>query len=71
MDLLEPGGRKFVELGSAPATEEEEEEEGADAAITPRDPEPESRKPGDFSISLFFSFFSSLLLLELKGKDNG
>lgn len=50
MDLLEPGGRKFVELGSAapppPAEEEEvvvvEEEVGADAAITPRDPEPKS-----------------------------
>lgn len=42
MHLLEPGGRKFVELGSgAPPVEEavvleEEEEEGADAAITPR-----------------------------------
>lgn len=57
MDLLEPGGRKFVESGSAPAPEQEEEEEGADAAITPRDPESESRKPGhsSFFISLFFS----------------
>lgn len=39
MDLLEPGGRKFVELGSASVAaageEEEEEEEGADAAIAP------------------------------------
>lgn len=33
MDLLEPGGRKFVELGSG--SPPEEEEEGADAAITP------------------------------------
>lgn len=31
MDLLEPGGRKFVELGSGSPPEEE----GADAAITP------------------------------------
>ena len=31
MDLLEPGGRKFVELGSGSLPEEE----GADAAITP------------------------------------
>lgn len=30
MDLLEPGGRKFVELGSGSPPEE-----GADAAITP------------------------------------
>lgn len=33
MDLLEPGGRKFAELGSG--SPPEEEEEGADAAITP------------------------------------
>lgn len=34
MDLLEEGGRKFVELGSG-SPPEEEEEEGADAAISP------------------------------------
>lgn len=32
MDLLVPGGRKFVELGSGSPPEEE----GADAAITPK-----------------------------------
>lgn len=37
MDLLEPGGRKLVELGSGSPPEEE----GADAAITP-EPVPKS-----------------------------
>lgn len=32
MDLLVPGGRKFVELGSGSLPDEE----GADAAITPK-----------------------------------
>lgn len=36
MDLLEPGSRKFAELGSgSPPEEEAEVVEGADAAITP------------------------------------
>lgn len=46
MHLLEPGGRKFVELGSgSPA-----EEEGADAAITPETlcRSPHLKHPGHF-----------------------
>ncbi|KAA0716082.1 hypothetical protein E1301_Tti015792 [Triplophysa tibetana] len=42
MDLLEEGGRKFVELGSG-SPPEEEEEEGADAAITPKCLSPQSK----------------------------
>lgn len=51
MDLLEPGGRKFVELGSGSPPEEE----GADAAITPETlcQSPHLKKPGHF---FFFSF---------------
>lgn len=47
MDLLEPGGRKFVELGSDSPPEEEE---GADAAITPETlyQSTHLKKPGDF-----------------------
>ena len=66
MDLLEPGGRKFVELGSAspppPLVEDEEvvvvvEEEGADAAIAPETlcqslHLTKKKKPGHFSFLL-------------------
>lgn len=47
MDLLEPGGRKFVELGSGSPPEEE----GADAAITPETwcQSPHLKEPGHFS----------------------
>lgn len=46
MDLLEPGGRKFVELGSGSPPEEE----GADAAITPETlcQSTQLEKPGHF-----------------------
>lgn len=46
MDLLEPGGRKFVELGSGSPPEEE----GADAAITPETlcQSTQLKKPGHF-----------------------
>ena len=52
MDLLEPGGRKFVELGSGSPPEEE----GADAAITP---ETLSQSP---HLKKAWSLFSSLSL---------
>lgn len=46
MHLLEPGGRKFVELGSGSPVEEE----GADAAITPETlcRSPHLKHPGHF-----------------------
>lgn len=56
MDLLEPGGRKFVELGSAaPPGEVVEEEVGADAAITP---ETLSQSPHLRNPAYFFLLYS-------------
>lgn len=51
MDLLEPGGRKFVELGSGSPPEEE----GADAAITPETlcQSPHLKKPVHFFFLLY------------------
>lgn len=51
MDLLEPGGRKFVELGSGSPPEEE----GADAAITPETlcQSAHLKKPGHFFFLLY------------------
>lgn len=58
MHLLEPGGRKLVELGSGSPPEEE----GADAAITPETlcQSPHLKHPGHFwlkppqNLSLFY-----------------
>ena len=56
MDLLVPGGRKFVELGSA-SPPEVEEEEGADAAITPETLSQKKKKPGHFLFLFFCKLF--------------
>lgn len=65
MDLLEPGGRKFVELGSGSPPEEE----GADAAITPRDPVPKSSPQKAWS--LFFLLYSPPKAVSGLSNDRG
>lgn len=84
MDLLEPGGRKLVELGSAsPPAEEEEEVEvvwavgGADVAITPKTlsqnfhlkkKERKACSPSYFLLFLFYCSKISLQATEEGGK---